>query len=142
MKILDIEDIFLELRDSNHQVTHFTTNPDDDNYQFSDEFIIFKLGDSGYSLDGKSIKVFNLYSINEELERFGEICNINNIKYRIITSDGEFTLNISDKISNLSSINEEDILSKTHLHLKNTSGKKGYIDIENVKFCSCQIMKG
>ena len=75
------------------------------------------------------------------MERFTAICNINNINYRIITSDGEFTLDIKNKINNLSEIDESDILSKTHLHLKNSSGKKGSIDIKNVKFCSCQILE-
>ncbi len=135
--IVDIEDIFLELKDDGYEVLHLSP----DSYNFSDEFIIYKKGDSGYTLDGQSIGLFNLYDINEELIRFIDICGVNNIKCRVIVSDGEYTLVITNKIYNLSEINKDDVLSKTHLHLKTLSKKNGYIDIENIKFCSCQILK-
>jgi len=139
MKYQDIKDIFLELCDINYELTHY--NRSSNNYKFSDEFFIYRNGNSGYSLDGKQIELFNLYDINEELLRFVKVCEINMIDYRIVVSDGEFTLDVKNKINNLSDVNQNDVLSKTHLHLKNKSGKRGYIDIENVKFCSCQILK-
>jgi len=140
--VLDIEDIFLELKDNDgYQVTHTNTSNSTLPFVFSDEFIIYKKGDSGYTLDSQGIALFNLHDINEELIRFKEICDVNNIKCRFIVSDGQYTLLITDKIYNLSQINRDDVLSVTHLHLKTLSNTNGYIDIENVKFCSCQILK-
>lgn len=135
-----IEDIFLELKDDGWKVKHesFEVNSD---YPFTEEFFIWKKGNSGYYLDGGECGLFNTNEIIDYILRFCDICDTNSDKYRIITSDGQYTLDITKKINNLESVDKSDVLETTHLHLKKSSGKADIIDLDNVKFVSCQILK-
>lgn len=135
-KIDDIKDVFLELKDEGWEVKHESFNVDSD-YPFTEEFFIWKKGDSGYYLDGGTCALFDIKEVINEVLRFVDFCEINNLKYRVITSDGQYTLDITKKINNLKDVDKSDVLETTHLHFK----KKPYIDLDNVKFVSCQILK-
>jgi predicted membrane protein len=65
------------------------------------------------------------------------MCKIDDYKYRIITNDGQYTLDITKKINELDQVDISDVVGNTHLHFK----KKTNIDLENIKFISCQILK-
>lgn len=137
--IEDIKDIFLELRDEGWNVKHENFDISSD-YPFTDEFFIFKKGKSGYYLDSSKCELFNISEVLNDVLRFVDICEMYDNKFRIITHDGQYTLDITKKIHNLKEIDKSDVLEETHLHLKNNN-KKGIIDLENVKFVSCQILK-
>jgi hypothetical protein len=138
--LYDIEDIFLELQDSGFKL-YKESFPKDSDYPFTNEFLIYKKGNSGYFIGGDEIELFNLYIVIDVILRFVELCKINGLKYRIITQDGQFTINLTNKLNNLLDINKDDVLKSTHLHLKRESGMQGRIDLENIKFVSCQILK-
>ena len=139
-KLRDIEDIFLELKDDGWKVVHEKFDVSSD-YPFTNEFLIYKKGDSGYYLGDDKCELFNINDIVDDILRFCDICEINGDKYRIITSDGQYTLDITKKINNLNDVDKSDVLGETHLHLKKSSGKAGIIDLDNIKFISCQILK-
>jgi hypothetical protein len=136
-QIEDIKDVFLELKDEGWKFKHESFDLDDD-YAFTEEFYIWKKGDSGYYLDGGMCALFNINEVINEILRFIDICEINNIKYRIITSDGQYILDITEKVENLDSINKDDIIETRYVHHK----KADKVDIVNLTlFISCQIMK-
>jgi hypothetical protein len=138
--LYDIEDIFLELQDGGFKL-YKESFPIDSDYLFTNEFLFYKKGDSGYVIGGDEIELFNLYSVMDVTLRFVELCKINNLKYRILTHDGQFVIDLTSKLNNLEDINKNDVLESTHLHLKGKSGMQGRIDLENIKFVSCQILK-
>ena len=131
----DIKDIFLELKDEGWEVEHVFDV--DDRFPFTDEFLIFKRGDSGYYLNGVACELFNVSDINREILRFVDLCEINNDKFRVLASDVQYTLNLTSKIDNLEDIDHNDILSSSHLHFKDSND----IDLKNVQFVVCQILK-
>lgn len=145
-QIDDIKDVFLELIDEGWKVKHESFEVDSD-YPFTEEFFIWKKGDSGYYLDGGQCALFDIKKVIDEVLRFIELCEMSNLKYRIITSDGQYTLDITKKINNLNDVDKSDVLETTHLHFKKKSiirhGAifRDYIDLDNVKFVSCQILK-
>jgi hypothetical protein len=139
--LYDIEDIFLELIDDYfflHQSVMY-----DNRYDFSHEYLLYTLGDTGYVLiaDGeeKKIGLFDIDRVIDVLIRFKSICDINKKVSRIIAHDGEYIINLTDKLENIDKVSKDDILSSTHLHCK--SNKAGIIDLENLKWVSCQIIK-
>jgi hypothetical protein len=137
--IEDIKDIFLELRDEGWNVKHENFDISSE-FAFTDEFFIFKKGKSGYYLDSSKCELFNISEVLNDVLRFVDVCEMYDNKFRIITHDGQYTLDITKKIHNLKEIDKSDVVEETHLHLKNNN-KKGIIDLENVKFVSCQILK-
>jgi len=138
--LYDIEDIFLELKDDGFRL-YKESFPIDSDYPFTNEFLIYKKGNSGYFIGGDEVELFNLYSVVDVILRFVELCKINGLKYRIITHDGQFVIDLTSKLNNLEDINKNDVLESTDLHLKGKSGMQGRIDLENIKFVSCQILK-
>jgi hypothetical protein len=117
--LYDIEDIFLELKDDGFRL-YKESFPIDSDYPFTNEFLIY---------------------VVDVILRFVELCKINGLKYRIITHDGQFVIDLTSKLNNLEDINKNDVLESTDLHLKGKSGMQGRIDLENIKFVSCQILK-
>ena len=137
--IRDIEDIFLELKDDGWQVSHEEFDLSSD-YPFTHEFTLYKKGNSGYYLDSSMCQLFKISDIIDYILRFYDICEMNNDKFRILVHDGQYMLDVTKKINNLNQVNKDDVLEQTHLHLKNKL-KVNIIDLDNVKFVSCQILK-
>ena len=138
--IEDIKDIFLELRDAGWIVKHESFDASSD-YPFTDEFLIFKRGNSGYYLYHAECELFDISEVLDDVLRFADVCEMHGDKFRIITHDGQYTLDLTKKIGNLESVDKSDVLKETHLHLKGKTGKKDIIDLENIKFISCQVLK-
>ena len=136
--IEDIKDIFLELRDAGWIVKHESFDSSSE-YPFTDEFIIFKRGNSGYYLYHAECELFDISEVLDDVLRFADVCEMHGDKFRIITHDGQYTLDLTKKIGDLESVDKSDILDETYLHLK--TGKKDIIDLENIKFVSCQVLK-
>jgi len=132
----DIKDSLLELKDDDWIVQHEKFDISSD-FAFTDEFLIFKRGKSGYYLDNTECELFNINEVINNVIRFVNMCKIDDYKYRIITNDGQYTLDITKKINELDQVDISDVVGNTHLHFK----KKTNIDLENIKFISCQILK-
>lgn len=153
----DISDILLDLKDEGFRVYRESFNLDSDYpfnirkiwhilYSVTDEFLIFKIGNSGYYVDTYEVELFPISITNYTIQRFKDICELYNKKYRIIINDGEFIIDITkspdNKLNNRFFIPEkEEILDITHLHFKYKSGTKGKVDLDNLKFISFQILK-
>jgi len=95
----------------------------------------------GYYLDSSECQLFNISEVIDDVLRFVDICRMYGNKFRIITHDGQYTLDLTKKIDNIENVDKSDVVEETHLHLKNKNGKKDLIDLENIKFISCQILK-
>ena len=135
----DIRDIFLELSDIGFEIYQYLPTKDkSDYYPFIEEFVIYKKGKSGYYINNHIIDLFNINDIIECIIRFYDLCKINSINCKILVHDAEFFLDITNKLDNLELVNNSDSVDSTHLHTKKVEGA---IDLSNIKFCCCQILK-
>jgi hypothetical protein len=141
----DISDVLLDLKDEGFRVYKESFNLDSD-YPFTDEFLIYKIGNSGYYVDTYEVELFSISVAIYTIQRFKDICELYNRRYRIIIHDGEFIIDITkssdSRLSNrFFTPEKEEILDITHLHLKNRAGTSGKVDLNNLKFISFQILK-
>lgn len=140
--IEDIEDMFLTLKDDGFKVykEDFFLYDDKEEaikYDFLVEFIVYKSGNSGYYLDHVNVGLFDIEEVMDSLNRFHFYCEDIKLPHKILANDGEFLLDITSKLDNLNDVSEYDSIHKHNVHFK----KKKGVDLTNLKFISCQIMK-
>ena len=126
-----IKDIFVELEDEGFNVDYINTD------KFGLEVVITILGNSGYTINSKGVKLFNIDLVLETLKVF--IRHFSKDDVKIIAGDGEITFELFDylKTENIEDIKE---LSRSHLNTKDKD-TKGKIDLEKLTFVVVQLKK-
>lgn len=140
----DIEDVFRDLDEENDSilVEHIP-------YPISGifkEFVICKPNKDGRQFISRSrdriinLEKFDLNIVLEYIKKSISICRNDDIPYRILLSDGQFMLDISEIVDKISTMSDKElkkyVAHKTHLHYN----KSDDIDITNINYCIFQII--